>query len=79
MTDFNPKTSWGKIVRYNKYNTEEYETVGPLIQGQQALVDKLKELLQNESHPHKWGYYWKWVKHDQGDQGTSKVSASNEW
>lgn len=64
MTEFDPKTSWGKIVRYNKQNTEEYETVGGLIQGQTAIIKRLKELQQNEPHRHKYGYLWKWVKRD---------------
>lgn len=64
MTDFDPETSYGKIIRVNKYDPDEYETVGGLIQGRPAILEKLRELRQKETHKNKWGYIWKWVKRD---------------
>jgi hypothetical protein len=74
MTQYDPRTSWGKIIRVNKYNPEEFETIGGLIQGQDAILEKLRELKENEPHRKKWGYMWKWVKRDAAGIEASKKS-----
>jgi hypothetical protein len=72
MVKFDPETSYGKIVKFNKQNPDEYETVGRLIQGQEAIIKKLLELRRQEPDREKWGYYWKWVKRAAPEQSKNK-------
>lgn len=72
MVKFDPETSYGKIVRFNKQNPDEYKTVGRLIQGQEAIIKKLLELRRQEPDREKWGYYWKWVKRANGKPSKNK-------
>lgn len=74
MVKFDPETSYGKIVKFNKQNPDQYETVGGLIQGQDAIIKKLLQLRKQEPDREKWGYYWKWVK--RGDSRQSKTKQS---
>jgi hypothetical protein len=64
MVDYDPETSYGKIVRYRKDDPDQYETVGGLIQGREAILKRLRELKSSETDRETWGYYWKWVKRD---------------
>lgn len=64
MVEYDPKTSWGKIIRYSKQNPDEYETVGDLIQGQAAIIERLMELQAVEPDKGRYGYLWKWVRRD---------------
>ena len=75
MTQYDPKTSWGKIIRVNKYDPKEHETVSELIQGQDAILERLRELKSKEPHTKKWGYIWKWVKRDAAGIKAGKKSA----
>jgi hypothetical protein len=43
MAEHNSKTSLAKIVKFNKQNPDEYETVGTLIKGQSAVIRKLHQ------------------------------------
>ena len=61
MSEHNPKTSLAKIVKFNKQNPDEYETVGKLIKGQSATIKKLHQLRAEEPEREKYGYYWTWV------------------
>jgi hypothetical protein len=61
MADFNPKTAPCKIVKFNKNNPKEYETVGHLIEGQDACLQELHRLREQEPEPEKYAYYWTWL------------------
>lgn len=61
MAEHDPKTSLAKIVKFNKQNPDEYETVGKLIKGEAATLKKLHELRESEPEKDKYGYYWAWV------------------
>ena len=61
MAEHDPKTSLAKIVKFNKQNPDEYETVGKLIKGEVATLKKLHELREAEAEKDKYGYYWAWV------------------
>ncbi len=61
MPEHDPKTALAKIIRFNKQNPKEYETVGPLIKGQAAALRRLHKLREDEPEPEKYAYYWTWV------------------
>ncbi len=61
MAEHNSKTSLAKIVKFNKQNPDDYETIGKLIKGQSATLRKLHQLREQEQEKDKYGYYWTWV------------------
>jgi hypothetical protein len=61
MAKHNSKTSLAKIVKFNKQNPDEYETIGKLIKGQSATLRKLHQLREQEQEKDKYGYYWTWI------------------
>ncbi len=80
--EYDPETSYGKIVKYDKKDPEKYETVGGLIQGRESILKKLRELQEQEPNRKRWGYYWKWVKRDARQAGKAskkEISPDEEW
>jgi hypothetical protein len=61
MAEHNRKDSLAKIVKFNKRNPDEYESVGELIKGEAAAIKKTRELRAEEPEKDKYGYYWQWV------------------
>jgi hypothetical protein len=60
MGEPDPKTARAKIVKFNKENPEEYETV-IVVNGKSAAIRKLHDLRKKEPHREKYGYYWKFI------------------
>ncbi len=78
MASHNPKTSLAKIVKFNKQNPDEYETVGTLIKGEAATLKKLRELREQEQEKDKYGYYWQWVNRSAAMEADAKAEGL-EW
>jgi len=73
MAEHNSKTSLAKIVKFNKQNPDEYETVGTLIKGQSAVIRKLHQLRKDEPEKDKYGYYWAWINKSAAMEADAKA------
>lgn len=73
MAEHNSKTSLAKIVKFNKQNPDEYETVGTLIKGESAAIKKLHQLREDEPEKDKYGYYWAWVNKSAAMESDAKA------
>lgn len=60
MADHDPKSSLARIVRYNKTDADERQTVVKTVKGKAATIRELHRLRQVESEPEKYAYYWSW-------------------
>jgi hypothetical protein len=61
MAEFDPKTSLCKIIKFDKTNPDNHETVLSNIQGEAAAKKLLHKLRKDEPERERYGYYWTWV------------------